>query len=156
MKSCDMDQDEITTASEKLAKCQETILSLGKQLKEMASSPTDTSSSDNCEITVLPLTNEINNQRISLLDKMITEDPTGAPRSQKTKVVTRNLTSPAILDGNSNPVATMSPRMFVSVDGVRDEKDEEALVNFLSIGSNKKKSNGGGILKRLFWKRKKV
>ncbi|GKD79249.1 hypothetical protein Tco_1341870, partial [Tanacetum coccineum] len=66
----------------------------------------------------------------------------------------RTLTSPAILDGNSNPVRT-SPRMFVSVDGVKDEKDEEALINFLSVVPNKKKSGGGGILRRLFGKKKK-
>ncbi|KAK1410285.1 hypothetical protein QVD17_36820 [Tagetes erecta] len=147
---------ELTAASDKLAECQETIVNLGKQLKAMASLPIDTSLSDNnCEITTSPLPNESNKQRVSLLDKMITEDPTGAPRSQKPKAISRNVTSPAILDGNSNPVAVMSPRMFVSVEGVKDEKDEAALVNFLSVVSNKKKNSGGGILKILFWRKKK-
>ncbi|KAI7738233.1 hypothetical protein M8C21_009764 [Ambrosia artemisiifolia] len=162
-KSCDSDHDEtslssaqeLTAASDKLAKCQETIVNLGKQLKAMASLPADTSLSVDSEITASPLPNENNNQRVSLLDKMITEDPTGAPRSQKPKGISRNVTSPAILDGNSNPVVVMSPRMFVSVEGVRDEKDEEALVNFLSVVPSKKSNSGGGILKRLFWRRKK-
>ncbi|KAD7479385.1 hypothetical protein E3N88_02521 [Mikania micrantha] len=162
-KSFDLDHDEttfscaqeLTAASDKLAECQETIISLGKQLKAMASLPMDTSLSANCEITASPLPNENNNQRVSLLDKMITEDPTGAPRSQKSKEISRTVTSPAILVGNSNPVAVMSPRLFVSVEGVKDEEDEEALVNFLSIVPNKKNNNGGGILKRLFWRRKK-
>ncbi|PWA97218.1 hypothetical protein CTI12_AA032040 [Artemisia annua] len=162
LKSCDLDHDEtiltseheITAASEKLAECQETIINIGKQLKAMTSLPVNMSSSNSCEITALPKGNEPNNERISLLDKMITEDAAGAPRSQKPKGVARTLTSPAILDGNSNPVM-MSPRMFVSVDGVKDEKDEEALINFLSVVPNKKKSSGGGILRRLFGKKKK-
>ncbi|KAI3799014.1 hypothetical protein L1987_34302 [Smallanthus sonchifolius] len=161
-KSCDLGHDEttlssaqeLTAASDKLAECQETIFNLGKQLKAMASLPTDTSLSENCEITTSPLPNENNNQRISLLDKMITEDPTGAPWSQKPKGISRNVTSPAILVGSPTPVPVMSPRMFVSVEGVKDEEDEQALVNFLSVVPNKK-NNGGGILKRLFWRRKK-
>ncbi|MFS8010917.1 putative filament-like plant protein [Helianthus anomalus] len=159
-KSCDLDHDETTlsseqaliAASDKLAECQETIVNLGKQLKAMASLPADISASGNSEITTSPLPKENNNQRVSLLDKMITEDPTGAPRSQKPKGISRTVTSPAILDGNTNAVVVMSPRMFVSVEGVKDEKDEEALVNFLS---KKKNKSGGGILKRLFWRRKK-
>ncbi|XP_071706691.1 filament-like plant protein 7 isoform X2 [Rutidosis leptorrhynchoides] len=162
-KSCELDHDgttvpsdhEITAASNKLAECQETILNLGKQLKAMASLPIDASTFDISEITNSPLPDE-NDNKISLLDKMNTEDPTGAPRGQKSKGVSRNLTSPAILDGNSYPVAAlMSPRMFVSVEGVKDEKDEEALVNFLSVVSDKKRSNGGGVLRRLFWRKKK-
>ncbi|KAJ0854374.1 putative filament-like plant protein [Helianthus annuus] len=159
-KCCDLDHDEtalsseqeLIAASDKLAECQETIVNLGKQLKAMASLPADISASGNSEITTSPLPDENNNQRVSLLDKMITEDPTGAPRSQKPKGISRTVTSPAILDGNTNPVVVMSPRMFVSVEGVKDEKDEEALVNFLS---KKKNKSGGGILKRLFWRRKK-
>lgn len=150
-----MQAKELTAASDKLAECQETIVNLGKQLKAMASLPIDTSLSDNSEITSSPLPTENNNQRVSLLDKMITEDPTGAPRSQKPKGISCNVTSPAILDGNTNPVSVMSPRMFVSVEGVKDEKDEEALVNFLSVVPNKKKNSGGGILKILFWRKKK-
>ncbi|KAL4577451.1 hypothetical protein LXL04_013560 [Taraxacum kok-saghyz] len=130
-------EKEIMEASEKLAECQETILNLGKQLKALSSSP------DECEITVSPSPKRNSHQRISLLDKMITEDATGALRSQKSKG----------LDSNLTPVIVMSPKMFVSVDGVRDEKDEEALVNFLSIVPNKKKS-GGGILRRLFGRKK--
>lgn len=163
VKICDLDQDEgtlrsaqeITAASEKLAECQETILNLGKQLKALASLPIDTSLSDSCEITTSPLANENSIQRTSLLDKMITEDATGAPRSRKTKEMGRTMTSPAVLDGHLNPIM-MSPRMFVSVNGVKDEEDEEALVNFLSVVTKKKKSSGGGgILRRLFWRRKK-
>lgn len=146
---------ELTAASHKLAECQETIVNLGKQLKAMASLPIDTSLSDTCEITTSPSSNKNNNQRVSLLDKMITEDPTGAPRSQKPKGISRTVTSPAILDGNSKPVVIMSPPMFVSVKGVKDEKDEEALLNFLSVVPNKKNNSGGGILKRLFWRKKK-
>ncbi|KAJ9540752.1 hypothetical protein OSB04_027258 [Centaurea solstitialis] len=160
VKICDLDQDEgtlrsmqeMTAASEKLAECQETILNLGKQLKALASLPIDTSLSDSCEITTTPLPNENSNQRTSLLDKMITEDATGAPRPQKTKEMGRTMTSPAVMEGRLNPI--MSPRMFVSVNGVKDEKDEEALVNFLSVVTTKKKSSGG-ILRRLFWGRKK-
>ncbi|XP_076900514.1 filament-like plant protein 7 [Bidens hawaiensis] len=146
---------ELTAASHKLAECQETIVNLGKQLKAMASLPIDTSLSNTCEITTSPSSNKNSNQRVSLLDKMITEDPSGAPRSQKPKGISRTVTSPAILDGNSKPVVFMSPPMFVSVKGVKDEKDEEALVNFLSVVPNKKINSGGGILKRLFWRKKK-
>ena len=148
-----MQTQEITAASEKLAECQETILNLGKQLKALASLPIDTSLSDSCEITTSPLPSETSNQQTSLLDKMITEDATGAPRAKKTKEMGRTMTSPAVMDGGSlKPI--MSPRMFVSVNGVKDEKDEEALVNFLSVVTKKKKSSGG-ILRRLFWSRKK-
>lgn len=136
-------EKEIMEASEKLAECQETILNLGKQLKALSASPEE----ETCEITVSPLPSpkRNSNQRISLLDKMITEDATGALRSQKSKGLDSNL--------SVNNKSVMSPRMFVSVDGVKDEKDEEALVNFLSIVTNKKKS-GGGILRRLFGRKK--
>ncbi|KAK9061868.1 hypothetical protein SSX86_019052 [Deinandra increscens subsp. villosa] len=162
-KICDLDHDETTlaraqeqtAASDELAECQETIVNPGKQLKAMASLPTDTSLSDKCEITASPLSNKDDDQRVSLLDKMITEDPTGAPRSRKPEGISRDVMSPANLARNSNASAMMSPRMFVSVEGVKDEEDEEALVNFLSIVPNKKKHSGGGILKRLFWRRKK-
>lgn len=139
-------EKEIMEASEKLAECQETIINLGKQLKalgEIGTSPMNTSVTDSCEITVSPSPKRNSTQRISLLDKMITEDATGALRTQKSQGV----------DGNLKPV--MSPRMFMSVDGVKDEKDEEALVNFLSIVSNKKKSNSGGILRKLFGRKKR-
>ncbi|KAD7479391.1 hypothetical protein E3N88_02527 [Mikania micrantha] len=100
---------ELTAASDKLAECQETIINLGN---------------------TSPLPNENNNQRVSLLDKMITEDPTGAPRSQ-------------------------IQRFLVLSQGVKDEEDEEALVNFLSIVPNKKNNNGGDSEKIVLEKEEK-
>nr|XP_043614290.1 filament-like plant protein 7 isoform X2 [Erigeron canadensis] len=146
---------EIIAASEKLAECQETILNLGKQLKALASPrnalvPDRVLSNPTYEAPPSPLPDKTN-QRISLLDKMMAEDAARDLQTTKTKEVTRTITSPVVRDGNFNNVK--SPQRFLSVNGIKRQEDEEALVNFLSIVPSKKKK--GGVLRKLLWRRKK-
>ncbi|KAI3768334.1 hypothetical protein L2E82_18920 [Cichorium intybus] len=140
---------EIIAASEKLAECQETILNLGKQLKALASPrngsvPTDMYISNPTYETPAtpppPITAATNHHRISLLDKMKAEDAARDLESTKTAI-----TSPA--------VTKTSSQKFVSVNGIKHQDDEEALVNFLSIVPSKKKKSG--VLRKLLWRRKK-
>ncbi|KAL0733751.1 hypothetical protein Bca4012_009961 [Brassica carinata] len=90
---------EISAASEKLAECQETILNLGKQLKELTNSKEEALLSDkltpeltdkpNNLATALPLQEtkpekRLTTQRSSLLDQMKAEDhDTGDSKDQK-------------------------------------------------------------------------
>ncbi|KAF5791700.1 putative filament-like plant protein [Helianthus annuus] len=148
---------EIIAASEKLAECQETILSLGKQLKALASPrntsvPEQLSSNPTYESpppTPPPITAKTNHQRVSLLDKMKADDE----EQSKPKEITRTITSPAVMDGNAKDVKVISPQRFMSVNGIKHQEDEEALVNFLSIVPSKKKK--GGMLRKLLWRKKK-
>ncbi|KAI3500422.1 hypothetical protein L1887_36243 [Cichorium endivia] len=141
---------EIIAASEKLAECQETILNLGKQLKALASPrngsvPTDMYIHNPTYETPAtppppPTTAATNHHRISLLDKMMAEDAARDLESTKTVI-----TSPV--------VTKTSSQKFVSVNGIKHQDDEEALVNFLSIVPSKKKKSG--VLRKLLWRRKK-
>ncbi|KVH92514.1 hypothetical protein Ccrd_005454 [Cynara cardunculus var. scolymus] len=154
------EEREIIAASEKLAECQETILNLGKQLKALAS-PRNASVPDRviCNPTfVAPSSspvpnNKTNHQRISLLDKMMAEDAAGAQQPTKPKEITRTITSPAIVMDGNNSKNVKAPQRFLSVNGIKHQEEEEALVNFLSVVPNKKKK--GGMLRKLLWRRKK-
>lgn len=98
-----------------------------------------------------PIPDKTNHQRISLLDKMMAEDAARALQSSQTKEITRAITSPAIMNGNHNNVK--SPQRFMSVNGIKHQEDEEALVNFLSIVPNKRKKSG--MLRKLLWRKNK-
>ncbi|KAM7264385.1 hypothetical protein ACFE04_002068 [Oxalis oulophora] len=65
---------ETTTASENLAKCQETILNLGKQMKALASSPSDASNNTVSSTATDSPKNKLTNERSTLLDRMLAED----------------------------------------------------------------------------------
>ncbi|KAL4582260.1 hypothetical protein LXL04_006804 [Taraxacum kok-saghyz] len=136
---------EIIAASEKLAECQETILNLGKQLKALAS-PLNPSVPDKVVHNPIyeappppspppPPPAATNHQRISLLDKMMAED------------AARALESPI-----KSQAVIKAP--FMSVNGIKHEEDEEALVNFLSIVPSKKKKKSG-VFRKLLWRKKK-
>ncbi|KAI7730934.1 hypothetical protein M8C21_032491 [Ambrosia artemisiifolia] len=149
---------EIIAASEKLAECQETILNLGKQIKALAS-PKNTSvperlisnpTYESPPSTPPPIPAKTNHQRVSLLDKMMADDEA---QSSKPKEITRTITSPAVMDGNAKNVKVISPQRFLSVNGIKHQEDEEALVNFLSIVPSTKKK--GGLLRKLLWRKKK-
>ncbi|KAD4888181.1 hypothetical protein E3N88_20254 [Mikania micrantha] len=170
IQNCELDDDEkrlqsereIIAASEKLAECQETILNLGKQLKAFAS-PRNTSVPENViwnptyesrtPPTAPTISAKTSHQRVSLLDKMMADDAEHGLQSPKPKERTRNITSPAVMDGHANNVKVISPKRFLSVNGIKQQEDEEALVNFLSIVPIKKKK--GGMLRKLLWRRKK-
>ncbi|KAK1433085.1 hypothetical protein QVD17_09991 [Tagetes erecta] len=169
IRNCEVDDNEkrlqseleIIAASEKLAECQETILNLGKQLKALAS-PKNTSvpervisnpTYESPRSPSPPTPTKTNHQRVSLLDKMMADDAAQGVQSPKPKEITRTITSPAVMDGNANKVKVISPQRFLSVNGIKQKEDEEALVNFLSIVPSKKKKSG--MLRKLLWRRKK-
>ncbi|XP_071712488.1 filament-like plant protein 7 isoform X2 [Rutidosis leptorrhynchoides] len=148
---------EIIAASEKLAKCQETILNLGKQFKALASPnnthvPFITTSSPARVSPTSPVPDKTKQPRISLLDKMMAEDAARDLQTTKTNEVTCTMMSPGdIMDGNDHNVK--SPVTFLSINGIKHQEDEDALVNFLSIVPAKKKK--GGMLGKLLWRKKK-
>ncbi|KAI9166038.1 hypothetical protein LWI28_025152 [Acer negundo] len=163
---------EITAASEKLAECQETILNLGKQLKELASpkeaalfdkvvsASTDvrTSTTTTTSITTAPkptlLKNKITTQRSSLLDQMIAEDNAKG----------EDFNSPKTIESDNNnyksvfiPNETAEPLEKIIVLNGNNKLDEDPVPvgHSLTIVPSKKRSSVS-LLKRLFSRKKKV
>ncbi|XP_047310847.1 filament-like plant protein 7 [Impatiens glandulifera] len=124
---------EITAASEKLAECQETILNLGKQLKDLAS-PKDlvifdkfTSNPSESESISVSQSSSMN-KKTSLLDKMLAED----------KVSVNDL------------------KCSTTQHVVKQNEPENANGSTKSIvRASERKSGGGGWLKKMFSKKKK-
>ncbi|KAK2967602.1 hypothetical protein RJ640_030473 [Escallonia rubra] len=154
---------EITTASEKLAECQETILNLGKQLQALAS-PRDAALFD--KVTCTP-TNSLStttisekniNQRSSLLDKMLAEDNAEKLWSPKTKELSCPSESATLTDGQNSYYAfglsgtINSPHKFINLNGIKHQ-DEEVVSSKAIVPS--KKRGGVGFFKKLLWRQKK-
>lgn len=155
---------EITAASEKLAECQETILNLGKQLKALAApreaalfdkviaTPTDTVTSTTITAiatTPTPPKDQIMNQRSSLLDQMLAEDDSAAKylKFRKTKET----------DGNSTRKdngAFQTLEKILVLNGVKRE-DDDATAGSLAIVPSKKRG-GGSLWRKLLWRKKTV
>lgn len=155
---------EITTASIKLAECQETILNLGKQLKALAS-PRDAAMFDkvfcNTSSTAAPTTDvKKTNSRSSLRDRMLAEDDskTEIPMSPGIKETTSTAETPKQFLLHSDSFnALRAPNVLV--------RTPEAYLNSKYKGSNNsagalaivpsKKQGGFGLLKKLLLRRKK-
>ncbi|KAL3526796.1 hypothetical protein ACH5RR_011452 [Cinchona calisaya] len=143
---------EIVAASEKLAKCQETILNLGKQLKALAS-PMEAAlfdkviSSPARTVVATTATPEKNRHRFSLLDKMLAEDKCEIEdlKSPKTKEI--------ILDGNSYSASGPNKNMEPPDNGVNHPKNDAAISSMAIVPG--KKRGRGGLLKKLWQRRKK-
>lgn len=118
---------EISTASAKLAECQETILSLGKQLKAL-SSPKDSTNTT----AVAAINNYKLGQRPSLRDRMLAEDGAKA----------EDPNSPKTLE-NLSTVEEKKPSFLYSNDALS-----------LAIIPSKKKG-GIGFLRKLLLRRKR-
>ncbi|PIM97523.1 hypothetical protein CDL12_30006 [Handroanthus impetiginosus] len=149
---------EITAASEKLAECQETILSLGKQLKALAS-PSEAALFDaistpaDAAVTSLSIPRKNLGQRSSLRDKMQAEDKDQLDASSQTKKDVQN--------GNSrSPVSTSAaameyPDKFTNANmGINHEDKSKTATASMDIVPCKKKG-GRSFFKKLFWRRKK-
>ncbi|CAL5329291.1 hypothetical protein CsSME_00009631 [Camellia sinensis var. sinensis] len=136
---------EITTASAKLAECQETILHLGKQLKALAS-PRETSVFNNVSTTATTATAiAINNmkklsQRSSLRDRMLADDLT-SPKTRQI-ISTIEATKPSFLYSN-NFSTVCAPSVPVAPPEVGS----------LAIVPSKKRG-GVGFLRKLLLRKK--
>lgn len=131
---------EITSASAKLAECQETILNLGKQLKALAL-PTESTVFDK----VLSKTNEktLCLQRSSLRDRMLAEDGVEAqdPNSKTKEIISTTETKivPSVLHSNSG-------RGFYQA--------KTTVPGALAIVPSKKRGGGSNLLKKLLYRKK--
>lgn len=152
----------MTTASIKLAECQETILHLGKQLKALAS-PREAVLFDKvfCNTsTAAPTTDDKNmNKRSSLRDRMLAEDGTKAEilKSSKSKeTISTADTQKELHNSNSNNALCAlnglvhTPEAYLSSKhkGVNDA------VGALAVVASKKQG-GFGLLRKLLLRRKK-
>lgn len=142
---------EMTAASEKLAECQETILNLGKQLKALAS-PREAALFDKVISTPsdTPKKKKMMSQRSSLLERMLADDAEASkfPKTKEIICTTNGIQKPpAPVDGNSNSA------LGLVLNGNR-QRENEAIVDSSAIVPCKKKGSGG-LLRMLFWKRKK-
>ncbi|KAK9990659.1 hypothetical protein SO802_025644 [Lithocarpus litseifolius] len=150
---------EITTASEKLAECQETILNLGKQLKALAApreaalfdkviaNPTDTIITTTTTAPTPPKDRSMN-QHSSLLDQMLAEDDAAAKalKSPKIKEINGNSTIKDI--GSFQPL-----EKILVINGVIHE-DDNATGGSLAIVPSKKRG-GGNLWRKLLWRKRK-
>ncbi|VVA18213.1 PREDICTED: filament plant [Prunus dulcis] len=163
--SCDCSSNfqgwEITTASVKLAECQETILNLGKQLKALATPreaelfdkvfSTTTSTAANASDNNL-------NRRSSLRDQMLAEDNprVGDIKSPKEKETQRDADAekPSLLHSDShNALSTPTALMREGHLGSRHKAGNSAVGSLAIVPS--KKQGGFGLLRRLLLRRKK-
>ncbi|XP_050206452.1 filament-like plant protein 7 [Mercurialis annua] len=154
---------EITAASEKLAECQETILSLGKQLKAMASpsdaalfdkvissSPDRNGDSVSTSTMVIAPQNKLMNQRSSLLDRMLAED----------NATTKDTSGPTIKESDSIRSAFISDKVIeplekiLNLNGTTKHEDDNVATKSLAIVPSKKKE-GGNLWRKLLWRKKK-
>lgn len=157
---------EITAASEKLAECQETILNLGKQLKALAppreaalfdkviATPTDTVTTTATTTitatatTTTPPKDKITNQRSSLLDQMLAEDDAASKylKYRNTKEIDGNSTRKD--NGAFQPL-----EKILVLNGIIHE-DDDATAGSLAIVPSKKQG-GGSLWRKLLWRKKK-
>lgn len=151
---------EITTASEKLAECQETLLNLGKQLKALTSPRARDEAMFDKVISIpadhaiasTPTPSKLVSKRFSLQDKMIEEDKDQTITSPSPR------TTDGIQDGNYNSAASTNAvgeswGKFTNPNGIDREADKTAIVSMAIVP--RKKSESRSLLKKLLlWKTK--
>lgn len=165
---------EITTASEKLAECQETILNLGKQLKALATpkeaalldkvipTPNDETQTSSVSTTITaPVTDttltptasdtKTTNNRFSLLDQMLAEDD-AFPRDHK-------ISKPVEVNANhtstTDPDKAIDPQKAILIwNGHKNGVNKETVSNLAIVPSRKR--GDGALWRKLLWRKKKV
>lgn len=127
---------EIKAASAKLAECEATILNLGNQLKALAK-PNEASNTNktlyNCRKS------KKLNQRLSLLDRILSEDNAG-------KEVTHETNSTSAMHASN---------MKLENSGTHDKETKTALSSALIVVPSKKRGGGISFLRKLLVRRKK-
>ncbi|KAL4013078.1 hypothetical protein IC575_025232 [Cucumis melo] len=165
---------EITTASEKLAECQETILNLGKQLKALATpkeaaildkvipTPNDeTQTSSVSNTTTTPVTDttstpttsntKTTNNRFSLLDQMLAEDD-AFPRDYK---ISKAVEVDAIHTSTSDIDKSIDAQKAILIwNGHKNVVNKDTVSNLAIVPS--KKRGEGALWRKLLWRKKKV
>ncbi|PON82031.1 Filament-like protein [Trema orientale] len=152
---------EITTASAKLAECQETIANLGKQLKALAS-PREAALLDKVfttSATSIANKDKRLNKRSSLRDRMLAEDDAkaGVVNSQKVEETTSNAEAdkkPSLAQSEGQN-AINSPDVLVHTPvACRSSSCKTSTGGALAIVPSKKKG-GFDLLRKLLLRRKK-
>ncbi|XP_048128128.1 filament-like plant protein 7 isoform X2 [Rhodamnia argentea] len=156
---------EITSASERLAECQETILNLGKQLKALASpkdaalfdkivpTPKDADSSIATNSIAIMIRESPKNKsmarRSSLLDKMLAEDNANATNLKSSDMKGENNHCSILLGGLMEP-----SEKLLSSNGTKPTDVDEP-VGSLAIMPLRKRG-AGSLWRKLLWRKKKV
>lgn len=151
---------EITSASEKLAECQETIFHLGRQLQAMGS-PT---ASSQVTVTSNAMTTMVckkkSSQRTSLLDKLLAEDSAGRRYSgfPTAKDILCTSNSATMVDSTSASTSGLentinSSEIFLKTNDIRHQ-GAEAVGNSSAIIRSKDISDRG-LWKNMLWRLKK-
>ncbi|KAM1790789.1 hypothetical protein FF1_034733 [Malus domestica] len=148
---------EITTASVKLAECQETILNLGKQIKALTT-PREAQRFDKVFSTTSTAANATSNnlnRRSSLLDQMLAEDNPKSPKDNET-TTDADPQKPSLFQSDSHN-ALSTPIALVHMPeghlGSRGKGGNSAVGSLAIVPS--KKQGGFGLLRRLLLRRKK-
>lgn len=139
---------EITTASVKLAECQETILSVGKQLKALAS-PREAALIDkvfSTSTTTTTTSNDNNSSKQSLRDQMLADED-GEEDVFKSPMIKEIISTNDTKDQN----ASKPPNAYLG----SNHKAGTGTVGALAIVASKKRGGGVGFLRKLLMRRKK-
>ncbi|KAJ6681992.1 FILAMENT-LIKE PLANT PROTEIN 4 [Salix koriyanagi] len=143
---------EITAASEKLAECQETILSLGKQLKALAS-PSDAALFDkvistSTDTNTISVTTSTSTALTSPKNKR-TPDKVKDTKSVKCKESDNNTTPTVISNKAIEPL-----EKILILNGIKHQDDDDDAMNSLAIVPSKKRG-GVNFWRKLLWRKKK-
>jgi len=145
---------EISAASEKLAECQATILSLGKQLKALAA-PKDTSLFD--KVRSSPSANI--NGHPQLLDQMQAEDEATSEhlKSPKTKeiICTEIKQPPSSITSENNPIAGLLYGRTLHDNSLNQPSPVKSSDAGRLVLVQKRQKVGASFLKKLLSRRKK-
>ncbi|XP_028794015.1 filament-like plant protein 7 [Neltuma alba] len=151
---------EITTASSKLAECQETILNLGKQLKALASS-SDSALLDNVFLKTSAMANPTHEKslfkRSSLRSQMQAEDDTKSGTLHSSQIEENKTTSgvqkplPLQSDNSNVPQGPNAPETNLTSD--QNDRSNNATGALVMVPA--KKQGGFALLRRLLLRRKR-
>lgn len=151
---------EITSASEKLAECQETIFNLGRQLQAMGSPTAASKGTVTSNAMTAMGCKKKSSQRTSLLDKLLAEDSAGRryPGSPTAKEVLCTSNSPNVVDSTSGSTFGLentkkSSEISLKTNDIRHQ-GAEAVGNSFAIIRSKDVSDRG-LWKNMLWRLKK-
>ncbi|KAL4319231.1 hypothetical protein GQ457_18G016350 [Hibiscus cannabinus] len=156
---------EITTASVKLAECQETIMNIGKQLKVLASSQNAAlfdkvfSNNGDAAAAATVINNGKVKKRFSLRDRMIADDGDKgegprSPNIQGTLCVVEEASS--LLPQSHNCENTQASDLLIQTsEADLGSKNGSGNIGAMALARVSSKKQGVGFLRRLFLRRKK-
>ncbi|KAE8670003.1 RING/U-box domain-containing protein isoform 1 [Hibiscus syriacus] len=147
---------EITAASVKLAECEETMLNLGKQFKVLAA-PRDAVSFEkvfsNTSASAAAISNRRVNKRLSLHDRMLTDDGGKAGVVKSPKI--QEAEDSSLPHSNNRKKLQASGFLLHASEACHGSRRESTNASDMALAIVPSKKQGVGMLRRLLFRRKK-